>query len=44
MPLLSWYDSHARVLPWRENPEPYAVWDLRDHAAADASGGSQAIL
>lgn len=26
MPLLTWYDSHARVLPWRENPEPYAVW------------------
>ncbi len=26
MPLLAWYDSHARVLPWRENPEPYAVW------------------
>lgn len=25
-PLLQWYDNHARVLPWRENPEPYAVW------------------
>jgi len=25
-PLLQWYDSHARILPWRENPEPYAVW------------------
>lgn len=25
-PLLAWYDSHARTLPWRENPEPYAVW------------------
>jgi len=25
-PLLRWYDSHARILPWRENPEPYAVW------------------
>lgn len=25
-PLLKWYDSHARILPWRENPEPYAVW------------------
>ncbi|MDF3001535.1 MAG: A/G-specific adenine glycosylase [Bacillota bacterium] len=26
LPLLKWYDSHARILPWRENPEPYAVW------------------
>lgn len=25
-PLLQWYDSHARILPWRENPIPYAVW------------------
>lgn len=24
--LLSWYDAGARVLPWRENPEPYWVW------------------
>ncbi len=25
-PLLSWYESHARILPWREQPEPYRVW------------------
>lgn len=25
-PLLQWYDSHARILPWRESPEPYAIW------------------
>lgn len=25
-PLLAWYDSHARVLPWRSQPEPYRVW------------------
>lgn len=25
-PLLNWYDGHARVLPWRENPAPYRVW------------------
>ena len=24
--LLAWYAAHARCLPWRENPEPYAVW------------------
>jgi A/G-specific adenine glycosylase len=24
--LLSWYDVHARDLPWRRNPEPYGVW------------------
>lgn len=24
--MLQWYDSHARILPWRENPEPYAIW------------------
>ncbi len=25
-PLLSWYDTHARVLPWREDVTPYRVW------------------
>lgn len=25
-PLLAWYPSHARVLPWREDPTPYHVW------------------
>lgn len=25
-PLLSWYDTNARILPWRERPEPYRVW------------------
>lgn len=25
-PLLGWYDQNARILPWRENPEPYWVW------------------
>ena len=25
-PLLEWYPSHARVLPWREDPTPYHVW------------------
>lgn len=25
-PLLQWYDANARILPWRENPEPYRVW------------------
>ncbi len=25
-PLLSWYESHARILPWREEPEAYRVW------------------
>ena len=24
--LLQWYDSSARVLPWREDPTPYRVW------------------
>jgi A/G-specific adenine glycosylase len=24
--LLDWYDYNARILPWRENPEPYYVW------------------
>lgn len=26
LPLLEWYDSHARILPWREQPSPYRVW------------------
>lgn len=26
VPLLVWYDGHARILPWRENPSPYRVW------------------
>ncbi len=25
-PLLTWYASHARALPWREEPTPYRVW------------------
>ncbi len=24
--LLHWYDYNARILPWRENPQPYYVW------------------
>lgn len=24
--LLDWYRDHARVLPWRDHPDPYAVW------------------
>lgn len=25
-PLLSWYSSRARSLPWRDDPQPYRVW------------------
>lgn len=25
-PLLSWFQEHARELPWREQPLPYYVW------------------
>ncbi len=25
-PLLDWFEQHARVLPWRENRDPYRVW------------------
>ena len=25
-PLIDWYRKNSRVLPWRANPEPYAVW------------------
>ena len=25
-PLLRWFDSHARELPWRGTHDPYAVW------------------
>ncbi len=25
-PLLTWYDSNRRILPWREEPTPYRVW------------------
>ena len=24
--LLNWYDGHARILPWRDQPTPYRVW------------------
>ena len=24
--LLEWYDVHARDLPWRGHPDPYAIW------------------
>ncbi len=26
IPLLKWYDKNRRILPWRENPDPYRVW------------------
>lgn len=25
-PLLTWFDANARILPWREKPDPYRVW------------------
>jgi len=25
-PLLDWYGQNARVMPWRENTDPYRVW------------------
>lgn len=25
-PLLDWYDRNRRILPWREEPQPYRVW------------------
>ena len=25
-PLLDWYHRSRRVLPWREDPQPYHVW------------------
>ncbi len=25
-PLLCWYETHRRVLPWREDPSPYRTW------------------
>lgn len=25
-PLLAWYSSRARSLPWRDDPKPYRVW------------------
>lgn len=24
--LLAWYDEHKRILPWRDDPSPYAIW------------------
>lgn len=26
VPLLEWYDSQKRILPWRSEPTPYRVW------------------
>lgn len=26
VPLLAWYQKHARELPWRQDPSPYHVW------------------
>ena len=25
-PLITWFHASARILPWRERPEPYRVW------------------
>ena len=24
--LLNWYHKHGRILPWRDHPDPYAIW------------------
>jgi len=24
--LLDWYDANRREMPWRDHPDPYAVW------------------
>ncbi|EAE6969924.1 A/G-specific adenine glycosylase, partial [Listeria monocytogenes] len=24
--LVSWYEANKRVLPWRENTDPYRIW------------------
>ncbi len=24
--LLAWYDKEKRLLPWRENKDPYRIW------------------
>lgn len=26
MPLLMWYDENKRILPWREDGDPYRIW------------------
>ncbi len=26
LPLLSWYDQNKRILPWREDRDPYRIW------------------
>lgn len=26
IPLLNWYYQNKRILPWRENQDPYRVW------------------
>lgn len=26
LPLLDWYEKNARILPWRQNTDPYRVW------------------
>ncbi|MBE5882090.1 MAG: A/G-specific adenine glycosylase [Lachnospiraceae bacterium] len=26
LPLLTWYDQNKRILPWRENRDPYRIW------------------
>lgn len=25
-PLMAWYETSARILPWRDDPKPYRVW------------------
>ena len=42
-PLLAWFLDHARVLPWGETGALPRV-GLGNHAAADQSGGSKAVL
>ena len=41
---MNWYETNARVLPWRTNPEPYWVWGVGDHASADQGGSGQTVF
>ena len=42
--LLHWYDYNKRLLPWRENKDPYRIWISEIMLQTDKSGSGKAVF
>ncbi len=42
--LISWFERERRILPWREDQDPYKVWVSEVMLAANESRDSDSLL